>query len=305
MIGERHHIAVGVGYRGADDLPHVGLARTMAAENPAEETLMTIELYHTAHSTCSQKVRITLAEKGMPTRGEDWIEHEVNLGKFEQLEPEYLKLNPNGVVPTFVHDGAVLIESSAILEYLEETFPEPPLAPADAVGRARMRAGMRYIDEVPTVAVRVPTFANLLAPMRFTNTSDADFRKHSERLPLRKQFYQRMTQKGFGEADLNHALDQIRQTAERIETAMKETGGPWIMGGQYTLVDAQVTPLIDRMEDMGYGFLWEDLPEMSAWWERIKARPSYAHAFYPGARISARYASNFKPAEELKAVRGY
>jgi glutathione S-transferase len=66
-----------------------------------------------------------------------------------------------------------------------------------------------------------------------------------------------------------------------------------------------VTPLIDRMEDMGYGFLWEDLPEMSAWWERIKARPSYAHAFYPGARISARYASNFKPAEELKAVRGY
>jgi glutathione S-transferase len=266
---------------------------------------MTIELYHTAHSTCSQKVRITLAEKGMPTRGRDWIEHEVNLGKFEQLEPDYLKLNPNGVVPTFVHDGAVLIESSAILEYLDEAFPEPPLAPADAVGRARMRAWMRYIDEVPTVAVRVPTFTNILVPMRFADKSDEDFRTHTERLPLRKQFYQRMTQKGFGEADLNHALDQIRQTAERIEKAMKETGGPWIMGAQYTLVDAQVTPLIDRMEDMGYGFLWEDLPEMSAWWERIKARPSYAHAFYAGARISARYAQQFKPADELKAVRGY
>jgi len=264
-----------------------------------------IELYHTAHSTCSQKVRIVLAEKGMGQRGKDWIEHEVNLGKFEQLEPAYLKLNPNGVVPTFVHDGAVLIESSAILEYLEETFPDPPLAPADRVGRARMRAWMRYVDEVPTVAVRVPTFANLLAPMRFARTSDEDFRKHTERLPLRKQFYQRMTQKGFGEADLNHALDQIRQTAGRIDQAMEETGGPWIMGGQYTLVDAQVTPLLDRMEDMGYGFLWEDLPRMSAWWARIKARPSYAHAFYPGARISARYAAGFKSAEELKATRGY
>lgn len=266
---------------------------------------MTVELYHTSHSTCSQKVRITLAEKGMPKRGEDWIEHEVDLGKYQQLEPGYLKLNPNGVVPTFVHDGEVLIESSAILEYLEEAFPEPPLTPADAVGRARMRAWMRYIDEVPTVAVRVPSFANLLAPMRFSKTSDEDFRQHTERLPLRKQFYQRMTQKGFGKSDLEHAAGQIRQTAERIDKAMIETGGPWIMGGQYTLVDAQVTPLIARMEDMGYGFIWEELPEMSAWWTRIKARPSFDHTFYPGARISERYPSHFKSVEELRQTRGY
>lgn len=266
---------------------------------------MTIELYHTAHSTCSQKVRIVLAEKGMPMRGEDWVEHEVDLGKFQQLEPDYLKLNPNGVVPTLVHDGQVIIESSAILEYLEETFPAPSLSPADAVGRARMRAWMRYIDEVPTVAVRVPTFANLVAPMRFNNTSDEDFRKHTERLPLRKQFYQRMTQKGFGKADLDHAIDQIYLTCERIEKAMADIGGPWIMGKAYTLVDAQVTPLVDRMEDMGYAFIWANLPEMSAWWVRIKARPSYAHTFYPGARISARYASHFKSPAELKVARGY
>jgi len=266
---------------------------------------MTIELYQTAHSTCSQKVRLTLAEKGMGERGKDWVEHEVNLSKFEQLKPDYLKLNPNGVVPTFVHDGAVIIESAAILEYLEEAFPDPPLAPADKVGRAHMRAWMHYIDEVPTIAVRVPSFANLFAPMRFTNTSDEDFQKHADRLPLRKQFYERMTQKGFNEREVNHALDQIRQTCERIEKAMDDTGGPWIMGKQYTLVDAQVTPLIDRMEDMGYDYLWQDLPKMSAWWARIKARPSYAQAFYPGTRISARFADNFKSAEELKAERGY
>ena len=77
------------------------------------------------------------------------------------------------------------------------------------------------------------------------------------------------------------------------------------MGKQYTLVDAQVTPLIDRMEDMGYDYLWKDLPKMSAWWDRIKARPSYSQAFYPGARMSARFADHFKSAEELKAERGY
>lgn len=265
---------------------------------------MTMELYQTAHSTCSQKVRITLAEKGL-VRGKDWIEREVDLGKFQQLDPEYLKLNPNGVVPTFVHDGNVLIESSAILEYLDEILPQPGLLPPDPVGRAKARAWMRYIDEVPTVAVRVPSFANLFAPMRFTSKSDAEFSAHADRLPLRKQFYQRMTQKGFGAKDIEYACGQIRQTCQRIEKAMSDLGGPWIMGPQYTLVDAQVTPLIDRMEDMGYEDLWQDLAKMQGWWGRIKARPSYAAAFYAPSRISDRYKKHFKSASELRVERGY
>ena len=101
--------------------------------------------------------------KSLPERNKDWVEHDVDLNKFQQLTPEYLKLNPNGVVPTLVHDGQPLIESSALLEYLEEIIPEPSLVPADSIGRAKMRAWMRYIDEVPTVAVRVPTFANIIA----------------------------------------------------------------------------------------------------------------------------------------------
>ena len=267
---------------------------------------MTIELYQAPQSTCSQKVRLTLAEKGMPEMNRDWIERDVDLSKFEQLEPEYLALNPNGVVPTMVHDGTVLIESSAILEYLEEVFPDPPLTPPDAAGRCRMRAWMRYVDEVPTVAVRVPTFANMLAPMRFAKTSDSDFSAHADRLPLRKQFYKRMGQTGFGKEELEYAEFQIRQTCERIERAIGEGGGPWIMGAQYTLVDAQVTPLIDRMEDLGYDFLWrDDLPAMTRWLADIQARPSYAAAFYPGARISQRYPDFYRPAAELKAERGY
>jgi glutathione S-transferase len=266
---------------------------------------MTIELYHTSHSTCSQKVRLALAEKGLPERNKDWIEHDVDLNKFEQLTPAYLKLNPNGVVPTLVHDGQPLIESSALLEYLDEIIPEPSLVPADHIGRAKMRAWMRYIDEVPTVAVRVPTFANIIAPMRFARTTDQDFSKHADRLPLRKQFYQRMTQKGFGKDEIEYALFQIRQTCERIEKALNEDGGPWIMGKQFTLVEPQVTPLIDRMEDLGYGELWSSLPKMSDWFARVKQRPSYAATFYPGARISEKYAAHFRSASKWRAERGY
>jgi glutathione S-transferase len=267
---------------------------------------VTIELYQSHHSTCSQKVRITLAEKGLPEKDKDWIAHEINLGKFEHLTPEYLKINPNGVVPTMIHDGAVLIESSAIVEYLDEIIPENPLTPEDPVARAGMRAWMRYIEEVPTVAVRVPTFANLLAPARYLKYSDDEFASHADRLPLRKRFYQRMTQKGFGEADVNYAKEQIRQTCERIDRAVEGHGGPWIMGDRFTLADALVASLIDRMDDLGYAYLWEgELPGMEAWLAALQDRPSFRACFYPGARISERYPEVYRTAREIEAERGY
>jgi len=246
-----------------------------------------------------------LAEKGLPERNKDWIEHDVDLNQFQQLTPEYLKLNPNGVVPTLVHDGQPLIESSALLEYLEEIIPQPSLVPGDIIGRAKMRAWMRYVDEVPTVAVRVPTFANIIAPMRFAKATNADFSKHANRLPLRKQFYQRMTQKGFGKEEIEYALSQIRQTCERIEKDLNDEGGPWIMGKQFALVETQTTPLIDRMEDLGYDYVWNDLSKMTDWFERVKRRPSYAATYYAGARISEKYPAYFRTANEWRRVRGY
>jgi glutathione S-transferase len=89
-----------------------------------------LELYNAMQSTCSQKVRITLAEKGI-----DFVEHRLRLFKQDQLKPEYLKLNPNGVVPTLVHDGVPVIDSSVIMEYLDEVFPQMCLTPQEAAGR--------------------------------------------------------------------------------------------------------------------------------------------------------------------------
>ena len=90
-----------------------------------------IELYHNAMSTCSQKVRLVLAEKGLA-----WTSRELDLRKSEHLAPDYLRLNPDGVVPTLVVDGAVVRESTVIVEYLDDAFPDPPLAPSDPLGKA-------------------------------------------------------------------------------------------------------------------------------------------------------------------------
>ncbi|MDE0779677.1 MAG: glutathione S-transferase family protein [Alphaproteobacteria bacterium] len=252
---------------------------------------MAIKLYHSGHSTCSQKVRICLAEKGI-----DWVSHELHFATGDHLTPDYLKLNPNGVVPTLVHDGQPVIESSVIVEYLDEIYPERPLTPRTALGRARMRIWMRYMDEVPTPAVRVPSFNQVFRPLRYENMSEEDFKVRVEKLPLRKAFYRRMGRvDGFAEAEVDNALGQIRQTAERINKAISVHGGPWVMGADYSLIDVTLTPLIQRMADLGYSKLWcDDLLEMTDWFARIQARPSFDIAFYPGTNVSEKYPQFFE-----------
>ena len=82
-----------------------------------------LELYHNINSVCAQKVRIALKEKGREAK-----EHLLTL-QGDQNDPAYMKLNPNGVVPTLVHDGNVIVESSLILYYIDDAFPNPPLMP--------------------------------------------------------------------------------------------------------------------------------------------------------------------------------
>ena len=85
-----------------------------------------LELYNFPMSTCSQKVRIVLAEKGL-----EWKDHRIESG--EHLQDWCLKLDPNGVVPTLVHDGVPVIDSPVICEYLDEVFPEASTTPPSAL----------------------------------------------------------------------------------------------------------------------------------------------------------------------------
>ncbi|NKB19468.1 MAG: glutathione S-transferase family protein [Alphaproteobacteria bacterium] len=239
-----------------------------------------LELYNTPHSTCSQKVRICMAEKGL-----EWTDHLIDLGKKDQLDPDYLKLNPNGVVPTLVNDGTVILDSSVICEYIDELFPDPPLVPSDPAVRARMRAWIRYMEEVPTKAVRVPSFNMAFLP-RFDGLDDEQFQeREAGPRPLRKHFFETMGREGFADEEVRASMEQLRQTCERMDEALTAEG-PWLMGEAYTLADIIVAPLIDRMADLEYANLWSDLPTVVDWYDRMRARPAFKTAFYERTRVS-------------------
>jgi glutathione S-transferase len=245
---------------------------------------MSFTLYNAPQSTCSQRVRFVLNAKRLP-----FTEKKLDLLAGDQLKPDYLALNPNGVVPTLDHDGNIVIDSSVIIEYLDEVVPEPAhFSPHEPVARARMRSLMRFIDEMPAAAVRVPTF-NLAFLPRFAAMSDEQFLAFAESKPLRKEFMLAMGRKGFPEKEMNAALDRMKRTYERMDLTIGESGGPWLLGKEITLADVAVMPALVRMADLGLDHMWQDMPRIVRWYDAIRAHPAFNSTYYPGSLLTEHF----------------
>src|SRR5271156_4787707 len=180
---------------------------------------MPFKLYNAPQSTCSQRVRFVLNAKNLP-----FAEVKLDLLAGDQLKPDYLALNPNGVVPTLDHNGAIVTDSSVIMEYLDEVAPSAQdFTPHDPVVRAKMRALMHYMDEMPAPAVRVPTF-NLAFLPRFAAMSEEEFLAFAESKPLRKEFMLALGRDGFPQKDLDAAMARLRRTYERMDAEIDKSG---------------------------------------------------------------------------------
>jgi glutathione S-transferase len=242
---------------------------------------MAFTLYNAPQSTCSQRVRFVLNAKGLP-----FAEKKLDLLAGDQLAPDYLALNPNGVVPTLVHDGEVVIDSTVIIEYLDEIVPEgESFTPREPLERARMRSLMRFIDEVPAPAVRVPTY-NLAFLPRFAKMTEQEFLAFAESKPLRKEFMLAMGRSGFPEKEMNASLERMRRTYARMDAAIAESGGPFLQGRRPTLADVSVMPALVRMDDLGLAGMWADRPAIGRWYAAIRAHPAFGPTYYPGSLLT-------------------
>lgn len=230
-----------------------------------------LELYHNSMSTCSAKARIALGAKGL-----EWKSHVLNLRMAETQRPDYLKLNPDGVVPTLIHDGEVICESTVIIEYLDEAFPDPPLKPADALGRARMRGWMVQVDESVHPVTGTLTWAlstaNVMRAMHTQKELDdylAGLQVADKRIRRREIF-----ELGVRAPMVSEALKRMDRLCGHMEEQLEKTA--WLAGGSFTLADIALAPYLTRMDMLGLGpILWGDRPRFTDWYRRLREQQGY------------------------------
>jgi len=229
---------------------------------------MALTLYHNDMSVCAQKVRMALAEKGLAYEGKHF-----NLRRGDQIDPAYLKLNPNGVVPTLVHDGLVVIESIVINEYLDDAFPDPPLKPADAAGRARMRWFTKHVD-----AGIFPATGTVSMSIAFHHqyTPEAVEEIARSRPPAWRRRFEQL-QKGVDNPAFPDAIARLDKMLADMEKALAE-GGPWLAGATFSLADIAYAPYVTRLDHLRFGGMLERRPHAAAWYDRIRARLAYQDA---------------------------
>jgi len=177
-----------------------------------------IELYHFWSSVCSVRCRMALEEKGVK-----WTSRYIDLFKFDQLKPDYLAINPDGMVPTLVHDGAPVRESTIINEYIDAAFEGPALVPAQPLQQARMREFIRKCEDDFDAIVKL-TMVKYILPKLRNRWGDEELLKRAAQRPLR--YYQdihsravrgEITPGELAEArvTIEHLLDRLRDLPTR------------------------------------------------------------------------------------------
>ena len=235
---------------------------------------MALELYHHGTSVCAAKPRIVFGEKGLA-----WEGHYVDILKGEQLAPGYLKLNPKAVVPTLVHDGKVIRESTLICEYLDETFPEMPLRPKDPYARVEMRMWTKRLDEEQHPNTGPVTYAISHRHAVLQNGPEAVEEYLKSVPPERAERRRRMLSEGIDAPGPSACLLVYDKFLADMETALADR--PWLAGDMFSLADVGVIPYVNRLDMLQCAGMWtEHRPRLTDWWERVKARPMFQAALF-------------------------
>ena len=230
-----------------------------------------LKLYHGRTSVCSVKVRLAFAEKGVD------FDSQILTLQGDQHDPAYMKLNPNAVVPTLVHDDKVIIESTVIMHYVDDLFPDPPLMPRDPYARSKVHMTTKLMDEYVHNCCTVLTFATANRE-RLLKKSVEQLEAELARSPskARAEVKRQVYHHGLDAPVVVDALRHYQRLLDRIDAAMKE--GSYIAGDEYSLADVAATPYVWRLTKLRLSKLWDNKPGVARWYKRIQERPSFDKA---------------------------
>jgi glutathione S-transferase len=232
-----------------------------------------LKLYRAHNSICTQKVLLTLVEKGL-----DWESEYIDLFNNEQYRPEYLRLNPKGVVPTLIHDGRPVIESTVICEYLDRVFPRQPLVPAAAFDQARMRLWSKHVDEGVFEATREISFSAMFRDkMRSMTEEQRNGRFNNIGDPGRRARFMSTYAEGEESIYVAQGIFAFEKMFREMETELAKQG-EWLVG-DFSLADINLMPFVARLDYLGLLDIWTgERPHVRSWWQHARSRPSFGPA---------------------------
>lgn len=229
-----------------------------------------LELYYFEAATCGRKVRLQLAEKGI-----DYVQRLLDRDAGDLTTPEYRALNPNGYVPTLVHDGHVVTESTVIMNYIEDIRPALPLRPDDPLARARMNIWLKWADEKYLAALGLLTYAVSIRK-KILKKSPEELEAYFAAIPdaSRRERRQDAVLKGVAGDRCLEALGTLDRMLADMETSLDS--GRWLAGDAVSLADCAIVPFVWRLDELSFQELWtRSRPKVEDWWRRIHERPSF------------------------------
>jgi glutathione S-transferase len=240
---------------------------------------MSIELYHFPDSLCSQKVRLALAEKGL-----EWQSHILNLLTFENLQPNYVRINNKAVVPTLVHNGKVICNSAIILNYLEQTFPETSLTPKDPEMQEKMHQWIKLQDSFPMrelIYGNLKGIDGLVARRSVRMKQDVIHKLMQDNPDLHNQYATKLQDiKAWNSTILDKTKietinDKMNHVLDQLENAVSQS--MWLCGNYYSLADIVWTATFHYLEQLKIDdFLNNQRRQgLISYNTRLQARPSF------------------------------
>jgi glutathione S-transferase len=229
-------------------------------------------LYDFGPSPCARRVRITLIEKGL-----SWDSEIIDLSRLEQRKPDYLKINPNGFVPTLAHGDRVIYESNVITEYLDNVFPEPRLYPTDPWELAQVKM-WQSAEAAMAKDYRTLMYQRLMGPLvHLTRTLEETLAgaRTSTSDPADLAWEERVWRLAvLTPEEETQYHDRLLTWLDLIEKHLR--GTDYLVGKRFTQAEISVFPRV-----MMYAFI--DLPITSSrfpnvvrWMECLRPRPSFA-----------------------------